>query len=229
MLKKIEKKLTEIDKNIARRFRDPELEQKRIISMLEFEKRLWNRDLKLLAGVDEVGRGPLAGPVVSAAVIFPEDIYIPGIDDSKRLTARQRTYLVPLIKEKALATGIGIVDSEIIDEMNIRRATHLSMIEAIDNLGLKVDHVLVDGLGIANLPLTQTAIAGGDAKCYSIAAASILAKVYRDNMMIEFDKIYPEYGFAGHKGYGSQAHCAAISQYGPCPIHRRSFSWGGRA
>ena len=213
-------------KKLARRFRDPEAEAIRIREMLRFEREFWQADLQFIAGIDEAGRGPLAGPVVAAAVVFSEDVNLPGIDDSKKLTQNQREALVPFIRESAVAAGIGVVDAEIIDTMNIRKATHLAMITAVKKLDCQVDAVLVDGLGIPNCPWRQKAIAGGDRMSYSIAAASILAKVHRDQLMVEFDALYPEYGFAGHKGYGSQQHCAAIAKHGPCPIHRRSFGWG---
>jgi len=217
-------------KYLARRFRDPEAEALRIAQLQEKELQLRNQGKVHIAGVDEVGRGPLAGPVVAAAVVFPPGVTVPGIDDSKRLTARQREALVPVIEAAAVATGLGRVDAEVIDTINIRKATHMAMMAAVDDLGIIVDHVLIDGNGVPNAPWPQTAIHGGDRFCYSIAAASILAKVHRDGLMVEFDKRYPEYGFAGHKGYGSEAHCAAIAQNGPCPLHRRSFSWGqGRA
>lgn len=217
-------------KYLARRFRDPEAEAVRIAQLQETARQLRDQGKQVIAGVDEVGRGPLAGPVVAAAVVFPPGVTVPGIDDSKRLTARQREALVPVIEAAALATGLGRVDAEIIDTVNIRKATHMAMMAAVDNLHMDVDHVLVDGNGVPNAPWPQTAIHGGDRLCYSIAAASILAKVHRDGLMVAFDERYPEYGFAGHKGYGAASHCAAIARYGPCPIHRRSFSWGqGRA
>ena len=214
------------DSHLARRFRDEAAERCRIETMQSPERTFWDRGLVHVAGVDEAGRGPLAGPVVAAAVAFPPNVFLPGIDDSKRLTARQREALVPEIQRLALATGIGVAEADEVDAVNILNATHRAMSRAVAALGLAVNHVLVDGRGLHDPPWPQTAIVGGDRICFSIAAASILAKTHRDGLMVRWDAVYPEYGFAAHKGYGSLAHREAIQKHGPCPLHRRSFSWG---
>ncbi|MCL1996661.1 MAG: ribonuclease HII [Defluviitaleaceae bacterium] len=177
-----------------------------------------------IAGIDEVGRGPLAGPVVSAAVILPRECVLP-VDDSKKLSDKKRRQLFIKIKEQALAIGIGIVDHKTIDEINILQATKLSMLQAIKNLAVEPDFLLVDALTL-DTPLPQLAIVKGDEKNRSIAAASIIAKVTRDDMMIEYHQQYPQYLFDKNKGYGVAAHIAAIKMYGLCPIHRRSFTKG---
>ena len=192
-------------------------------TMLEFERKLWDAGKYYVAGVDEVGRGPLAGPVVTAAVILPHDFSLLGVNDSKKLSPKQRDYLFDQIKEAAVAWSLGRREPERIDEINILEATKEAMIDAINGLDIKPDHVLIDAVTLKNLQYPQTAIIKGDAKSASIAAASILAKVTRDRMMVEYDKIYPEYGFAKHKGYGTAAHIEALGKYGPTPIHRMSF------
>jgi len=190
---------------------------------------------KAVAGVDEVGRGPLAGPVVAAAVILPRSFTHPEIKDSKLLSAKQRETLAPIIQRSAVGWALGIIDVEDIDRLNILRASLTAMAQALGGLSSVADMALIDGnqkipvevlaaLGSnAAQPLYQKTIVKGDRLCVSIAAASIVAKVARDRLMIEFDKQYPEYGFARHKGYGSAAHLAALRRYGPTPIHRRSF------
>lgn len=180
---------------------------------------------KLICGIDEAGRGPLAGPVVAAAVVWPLGASeLPGVDDSKKLSARKRELLFPKIMDGALAVGVGIIDEGRIDEINILQATFEAMRQAVAGLGVRPDRLLVDGnREIPGIDIDQVAIVHGDATEYSIAAASIIAKVTRDRIMIEYDKLYPEYGFARHKGYGTQAHMDAISTYGPCPIHRKTF------
>ncbi len=180
-----------------------------------------------VAGIDEAGRGPLAGPVVAAAVIFQEGTFIPGVDDSKKLTPRARAGLFDLIMSRALAVGIGSVDNTVIDEINILNATFLAMDRAVGSLGLRPGHLIVDGNlfrpGAAASGIPFSTVIGGDGECFSIAAASILAKVTRDRLMEEFEEVYPGYGFARHKGYGTADHRAAIFRLGFCPIHRRSF------
>lgn len=181
----------------------------------------------IIAGLDEVGRGPLAGPVVAACVVLPDGFGLAGIDDSKKLTQRQRERAEARIRAEALAVGIGRVEAADIDRLNILRATHLAMRGALDALPTDFlpTFVLVDGLRVPGLPCpVQQALVGGDAQSASIAAASIVAKVYRDRLMVAFDAQYPEYGFAGHKGYGAPRHLAALREHGPCPLHRRSFS-----
>lgn len=180
-------------------------------------------DYSYICGIDEVGRGPLAGPVVAAAVILPKDCNILYINDSKQLTEKKREELYELIMEQAVSVGIGIVSHERIDEINILQATYEAMRQAVGKLSVVPDLLLNDAVTIPELPMKQVPIIKGDAKSISIAAASIVAKVTRDRMMVELDKFYPEYGFAGNKGYGSAVHIQAIKDNGPCRIHRRSF------
>ena len=179
----------------------------------------------VIAGLDEVGRGPLAGPVVAACVVLPPDFDVQGIDDSKKLTARQRERADERIRREALAFGLGLVEPAVIDQVNILRATHQALRAAFRFLTPAPDYALVDGLLIPQFPCpAQKALVGGDALSVSIAAASIVAKVARDRLMCEYDAQYPQYGFAGHKGYGSEKHLAALREHGPCPIHRLSFA-----
>ena len=177
----------------------------------------------LVCGIDEAGRGPLAGPVVAAAVILPHDIDIYYLNDSKKVTERRREILYDEICEKVIAYGIGIVGPDVIDDINILQATYQAMRLAIAELAETPAVLLNDAVTIPGVSIPQVPIIKGDAKSVSIAAASILAKVTRDRMMRQYDEIYPEYGFAGHKGYGTAAHIAAIREYGPCPIHRTTF------
>ena len=190
---------------------------------LNYEMEYWKDGKLLIAGVDEAGRGPLAGPVVAAAVIFLDNIRIDGINDSKKLSAKKREGMFEVIKEKALSIGIGIIDHTVIDKVNILNATFRSMHTAIGNLSQVPEHLLIDGPHFAGANIPYTTIVDGDAKCFSIAAASIIAKVTRDRLMNEYDQQYPYYGFAKHKGYGTKEHLEAIKKHGPCEIHRRSF------
>ena len=176
-----------------------------------------------ICGIDEAGRGPLAGPVVAAAAVLPKDCQIFYLNDSKKLSEKKRDLLFDVIKEKAVAYGIGIVSPQVIDEINILQATYEAMRQAISQLNVIPEILLNDAVTIPGVDIMQVPIVKGDAKSVSIAAASILAKVTRDRMMMEYDQIYPEYGFAKHKGYGTAAHIAALKEYGPCPIHRRTF------
>ena len=177
----------------------------------------------ILCGIDEVGRGPLAGPVVAGAVILPKDCQILYLNDSKKLTARRRELLYDEIMEKAVSVGIGVVSQEVIDDINILQATYEAMRQAVGKLSVCPDILLNDAVTIPGLPQKQVPIIKGDAKSLSIAAASVVAKVTRDRMMETLDTKYPEYGFASNKGYGSKAHMDALREYGPCPIHRRTF------
>ena len=198
--------------------------KERLQAMLIHERRLWGSGRSLIAGVDEVGRGPLAGPVVAAAVILPHDFDVLGIDDSKKLSPKKREELAEVIKEKALAWSVGWVGPERIDEINILEATKEAMTQAVQGLSLQPDHVLIDGnFTVRSLALPQTAIVKGDANSTSIAAASILAKVTRDRYMEEMDAVYPGYAFASNKGYGTKAHYDGLKAQGPTPIHRKSF------
>ena len=198
--------------------------KERLDVMLTHERRLWDSGRSYIAGVDEVGRGPLAGPVVAAAVILPRDFDVLGIDDSKKLSPKKREELFEVIKEKALAWAVGWVGPERIDEINILEATKEAMTQAVQGLSLPPDHVLIDGnFTVRALALPQTAIVKGDANSTSIAAASILAKVTRDRYMEEMDLVYPGYAFASNKGYGTKAHYDGLKAQGPTPIHRKTF------
>ncbi len=192
------------------------------IDMLQFEKEYISQGKRFVAGIDEAGRGPLAGPVVVASVIMPMDNIIEGINDSKKLSEKKRNLLFEKIKEVAIAYHIEVVDEKVIDEINILNATKLGMKNCIEKLSIVPDVVLIDAVKIDS-DVQTVSIIKGDAKSYSIAAASILAKVHRDNMMLQYDKEYPIYNFAKHKGYGTKVHIDAIKQHGICPIHRRTF------
>ena len=201
-----------------------EKEEARLIELKKIEKEFYDKNVKYIAGIDEAGRGPLAGPVVVASVIMPEDSMIEGVNDSKKVSESKREKLYDLILSEAISYGIGISYQDEIDEINILQATKKSLTQAIQQMKIKPNVILVDALtGIDTLKIPYKSIIKGDAKCYSIAAASIIAKVTRDRIMREWDKVYPEYGFASHKGYGTAKHIAAIKEFGPCPIHRRSF------
>ena len=191
--------------------------------MKEFETELYNNGINFIAGIDEVGRGTLVGPVVTAAVILPNDFYDERINDSKKLTEKKRELLYDVIMENALSVGIGISSPEVIDEINILNATKKAMIEAINNLSVKPEHLLIDAVKL-DIDIPQTSIIKGDAKSESIAAASIIAKVTRDRMMVELDKKYPMYDFKHNKGYGTKKHIEALYQYGPIEEHRKSFA-----
>ena len=191
--------------------------------MLKYERELWAAGKQYVAGIDEVGRGPLAGPVVTAAVILPHDFDVPGVDDSKKLSEKRREELYDEIMKKALAVSIGRVEPKRIDEINILEATKEAMKMALEGLSIKPDHVLIDALTLKNVDLPQTGIIHGDALSVSIAAASIIAKVTRDRLLYEYDMKYPEYGFASHKGYGTKQHYDAIIRYGALPFHRKTF------
>ena len=197
------------------------LERQRLEGMREFENKY--SDLGAVAGIDEAGRGPLAGPVVAAAVILPKDIFLPFLNDSKKVTEKRRDVLFDQIKQEAIAYGIGIASNALIDEINILQATYEAMREAISKLSKTPDILLVDAVHIPDINIKQVGIVKGDAKSVNIAAASILAKVTRDRLMLEYDKIYPEYGFASNKGYGTAKHIEALKAYGACNIHRRTF------
>ena len=197
------------------------LERQRLEGMREFENKY--SDLGAVAGIDEAGRGPLAGPVVAAAVILPKDIFLPFLNDSKKVTEKRRDVLFDQIKQEAIAYGIGIASNALIDDINILQATYEAMREAISKLNKTPDILLVDAVHIPDINIKQVGIVKGDAKSVNIAAASILAKVTRDRLMLEYDKIYPEYGFASNKGYGTAKHIEALKAHGACDIHRRSF------
>ena len=197
-------------------------EDLRLEKMLAYEKELYTQGIQLIAGVDEVGRGPLAGPVVAAAVILPKGCKIPGLNDSKKIPKSKHKEIYEAVLQNAVAIGIGIKDNQVIDQVNIYEATKLAMMEAIGQLDPQPQHLLIDAMKL-DLPIPQTSIIKGDANSLSIAAASIVAKVTRDQMMEEFDREYPGYDFAQNAGYGTAKHLAGLDKLGVTPIHRRSF------
>ncbi|WP_455165394.1 ribonuclease HII [Streptococcus sp.] len=197
-------------------------EDLRLEKMLAYEKELYTQGIHLIAGVDEVGRGPLAGPVVAAAVILPKACKIPGLNDSKKIPKSKHKEIYEAVLQNAVAIGIGIKDNQVIDQVNIYEATKLAMMESIGQLEPQPQHLLIDAMKL-DLPISQTSIIKGDANSLSIAAASIVAKVTRDQMMEEFDKEYPGYDFAQNAGYGTAKHLAGLDKLGVTPIHRRSF------
>ena len=197
-------------------------EDLRLEKMLAYEKELYTQGIQLIAGVDEVGRGPLAGPVVAAAVILPKACKIPGLNDSKKIPKSKHKEIYEAVLQNAIAIGIGAKDNQVIDQVNIYEATKLAMMEAIGQLEPQPQHLLIDAMRL-DLPISQTSIIKGDANSLSIAAASIVAKVTRDQMMEEFDKEYPGYDFAQNAGYGTAKHLAGLDKLGVTPIHRRSF------
>ena len=193
------------------------------IHMWEIEHSFYSEDIQLICGVDEAGRGPLAGPVCAGAVILPKDLEIPGLTDSKKLTDKKRRELFPVIQEQAIAYGIGFASQQEIDEINILQATFLAMQRALDQLTVRPDLALIDGNRAKDFGLPVKTVVKGDSLSANIAAASILAKVTRDNLMQEMAESYPQYGFEIHKGYGTKAHYAALREFGASPIHRMSF------
>lgn len=201
-----------------------EKELERLTKLKEIENEIYNSGIETICGIDEAGRGPLAGPVVVTAVIMPKDSMIEGINDSKKVSEKKRETLYEQIINEAIAYGVGIIDQKEIDEINILNATKKGLTTAIKELKVKPQRILVDALtGIDTCGIPYTSIIKGDAKAYSIAAASIIAKVTRDRIMREWDEIYPQYGFEKHKGYGTKMHIDAIKEYGLCPLHRLSF------
>ena len=213
--------MTKAEEKELKRIEKLEAEKKRIEELKKYEKEY--AEYEYICGIDEVGRGPLAGPVVAGAVILPKDCDILYINDSKKLSEKKREELYDQIMEKAVAVGIGYASCERIDEINILQATYEAMREAINNLKVKPDILLNDAVTIPGVDIKQVPIIKGDAKSISIGAASIVAKVTRDRLMVSYDEVFPEYNFASNKGYGSAAHIAALKEIGPCPIHRRSF------
>lgn len=190
---------------------------------LQFERRLQRQGYKVVAGIDEAGRGPLAGPVLAAAVVLPEHFELPGLTDSKKLSHAARERLFPLIRQQALAVGIGHASPAEIDQLNILQATLQAMLRAVSRLSPVPDYLLIDGITPLPYALPQQTLKKGDSRSLSIAAASVIAKVVRDRLMVHYDRRFPGYGFSGHKGYGSAAHRQAIVDLGPCPIHRATF------
>lgn len=210
------KRITELKRALKLEF-----EKERVETLCVYEKEY--SAYNYICGIDEAGRGPLAGPVVAGAVILPKGKRILYVNDSKKLSEKKRDELFDVIKEEAFSYGIGIVSPERIDEINILQATYEAMRDAVSQLSVKPDILLNDAVTIPGIDIKQIPIIKGDAKSLSIASASILAKVTRDRLMTEYDSLYPEYGFAKHKGYGTKVHIEAIKEYGPCPIHRRTF------
>ena len=200
-----------------------EKEKRMLQEMQQYERELYAQGVRTIAGIDEVGRGPLAGPVVAAAVILPEDFDLLGVNDSKKLSEKRREELFVQIKEKAVAWAIGMADSRVIDEINILQATKQAMAEAVGSLPVKPDHLLIDAVKLEGLDYPETPIVKGDQKSISIAAASIIAKVKRDDMMITYASKYPGYAFEKNKGYGTKEHYEGLREHGITPIHRRSF------
>ena len=202
-----------------------EKEEERLINLKQMEKELYQKGFQRIAGIDEAGRGPLAGPVVVAGVIMPKDSMIEGVNDSKKVSEKKREKLYDLIIEEAISYSVAVIGQDCIDDINILNATKQGLTTVVEELDVKPDLILVDALThIDTKGIPYDSIIKGDAKCYSIAAASILAKVTRDRIMKQWDEIYPQYGFAKHKGYGTVAHITAIKEYGLCPIHRKSFT-----
>jgi len=208
---------------LVKRYEREQQDRARVAEMYAFEHIAMDEGFELVAGVDEAGRGPLAGPVSVAAVILPRDLYLPKINDSKKISAKVREELFEEIQDKALAIGTALIDAQTIDRVNIYQATINGMYESIFMLKPQPQKVLIDAVKLDNLPMASESIIKGDARSASIAAASIIAKVTRDRLMDAYDKQYPEYGFAQHKGYGTAQHLEALKKYGPCPIHRMSF------
>ncbi len=201
-----------------------EKEEQRLIELKQIEQEIYNEGKELICGIDEAGRGPLAGPVVVAAVIMPKDSMIEGVNDSKKVSEKKREILYEKIIDEAISYGVGIIDQKEIDRINILNATKEGLTMAVQELNPMPDLIIVDALNkIDTLGIPYKSIIKGDAKCYSIAAASIIAKVTRDRIMRQWDEVYPQYGFSKHKGYGTSEHIKAIKEYGLCPLHRLSF------
>ena len=202
-----------------------EKELERLTILKQMEKELYKKGFKNICGIDEAGRGPLAGPVVIAGVIMPQNSMIEGVNDSKKVSEKKREKLYDIIIEEAISYSVAIIGQDVIDEINILNATKQGVTKVVEELDIKPDLIVVDALNhIDTKGIPYESIIKGDAKCYNIAAASILAKVTRDRIMREWDEIYPQYGFISHKGYGTAKHIAVIKEYGLCPIHRRSFT-----
>ena len=201
-----------------------EKEEERLKKLKEEENKLYESGINYICGIDEAGRGPLAGPVVVGAIILPKDSFIEGVNESKKVSEKKREMLYEQLTKEAIAWSVGIVDQNLIDEVNILNATKMALTEAISKLEKKPELIMVDALeNIDTMGINYKSIIKGDAKIYSISAASIIAKVTRDRIMKKWDEIYPEYGFAKHKGYGTAMHISAIKEYGICSIHRKTF------
>ena len=201
-----------------------EKELERLINLKSMEKELYEKGFEYICGIDEAGRGPLAGPVVVAGVIMPKDSMIEGVNDSKKVSEKKREKLYDVILEEAISYSVAIIGQDVIDEINILNATKEGVTKVVEGLDVKPNLILVDALTHINTKgIPYDSIIKGDAKCYNISCASIIAKVTRDRIMREWDEIYPQYGFINHKGYGTAKHIEALKEYGPCPIHRKTF------
>ena len=201
-----------------------EKELERLTNLKSMEKELYDKGFEYICGIDEAGRGPLAGPVVVAGVIMPKDSMIEGVNDSKKVSEKKREKLYDVILKEAISYSVAIIGQDVIDDINILNATKQGVTKVVEELDVKPNLILVDALTHINTKgIPYDSIIKGDAKCYNIAAASIIAKVTRDRIMREWDEIYPQYGFINHKGYGTAKHIEALKEYGPCPIHRRTF------
>ena len=201
-----------------------EKELERLTNLKSMEKELYEKGFEYICGIDEAGRGPLAGPVVVAGVIMPKDSMIEGVNDSKKVSEKKREKLYDLILEEAISYSVAIIGQDVIDEINILNATKEGVTKVVEGLDVKPNLILVDALTHINTKgIPYDSIIKGDAKCYNISCASIIAKVTRDRIMREWDEIYPQYGFINHKGYGTAKHIQALKEYGPCPIHRKTF------
>ncbi len=201
-----------------------EKELERLTNLKSMEKELYDKGFEYICGIDEAGRGPLAGPVVVAGVIMPKDSMIEGVNDSKKVSEKKREKLYDVILDEAISYSVAIIGQDVIDDINILNATKQGVTKVVEELDVKPNLILVDALTHINTKgIPYDSIIKGDAKCYNIAAASIIAKVTRDRIMREWDEIYPQYGFMNHKGYGTAKHIAALKEYGPCPIHRKTF------
>ena len=215
-----------MDKKTKERSVEPikEKELERLTNLKSMEKELYDKGFEYICGIDEAGRGPLAGPVVVAGVIMPKDSMIEGVNDSKKVSEKKREKLYDVILEEAISYSVAIIGQDVIDDMNILNATKQGVTKVVEELDVKPNLILVDALTHINTKgIPYDSIIKGDAKCYNIAAASVIAKVTRDRIMREWDEIYPQYGFINHKGYGTAKHIAALKEYGPCPIHRKTF------
>ncbi len=217
--------VSKIYQQLKRRQVKEKEERRRVESMLHLERVLWDSGVLNIAGADEVGVGPLAGPLVAAAVVFPPNPFISGVDDSKRLGPETRQQLAQIIRKEAVGIGVGLVDVAQIDQLNVYQAGLLAMRRAVEDLPLRPDHLLLDAREIPGLTIPQSNVSKGDGVSFSIAAASIIAKTCRDQLMIELDGPYPQYGFARNKGYGTPEHQKAIQRHGPSTIHRKSFTF----
>lgn len=198
-------------------------EKERLMILTQYERELWGKGIQMIGGMDEVGRGPLAGPVVACCIILPCEMKISGVNDSKKLSPSKRRTLSEILRKNAISIGIGCIDPIEIDEINILNATKKAMCMAIEQMSIKPEYVLIDALEGLNFDIPQIGIIKGDQKSHTIAAASIIAKVFRDHIMEEYDECYPQYGFKRHKGYGTKEHISAIKEYGSCQLHRRTF------